>query len=557
MLSNLKVPGVYTEEVSTLPPSVAPVETAIPAFIGYTERSGPAGTDLTAVPTRIESLLEYERLFGSGPEVHYSGVELDAGGRITAVDASLPYLLHESLRLFYANGGGVCYVVSAGTYREDRTVDAADFFKGDTEADTDPLVQIGKVDEITLLLAPDAYRIGAQLGELHKRMLRQCGELMDRFALLDPPLDGDGEVDLDSLRNGTGMEYLSYGAAYAPYLRIVPTGRIGYLSHPDLPLTGSVTTTLKQYVDDRIADPAEHPYRSWNTLTAAHTDYRADLDDAANRSATLDAVDALATAAGLEVADSPTLTAYRAAISGADASTDAGELDELLVSARDGLPFLGAQESVLRGYLPAYGDLVRGLEQRAFVVPPSGAVAGAIARTDGARGVWQAAANVSLNGTLGPSERFTRTELADMNVHAATGKSVNAIRAFAGKGTLIFGARTLAGNDNEYRYVPVRRLLIFLEESIKKASERYVFEANDANTWTRIRGMIENFLNLQWRAGALQGASPAEAYRVSVGMGTTMTTDDVTSGRMIVVVSVAPVRPAEFIVLRFTQHQLQ
>ena len=97
----------------------------------------------------------------------------------------------------------------------------------------------------------------------------------------------------------------------------------------------------------------------------------------------------------------------------------------------------------------------------------------------------------------------------------------------------------------------------FLEESIKKAVEHHVFEPNDANTWTRVQGMIENFLNLQWRDGALQGATPEEAYRVAVGLGKTMTAADVTNGLMIVSISLAPVRPAEFIVLRFSQQQAQ
>ena len=89
-----------------------------------------------------------------------------------------------------------------------------------------------------------------------------------------------------------------------------------------------------------------------------------------------------------------------------------------------------------------------------------------------------------------------------------TGKSINAIRSFAGRGTLVWGARTLDGNSNEWRYIPVRRLFNMLEESIQKACLQFLFEANNANTWVRVRGMIENFLNTQWRNGALAGAKP-------------------------------------------------
>jgi hypothetical protein len=129
---------------------------------------------------------------------------------------------------------------------------------------------------------------------------------------------------------------------------------------------------------------------------------------------------------------------------------------------------------------------------------------------------------------------------------------VNAIRSFTGKGILVWGARTLAGNDNEWRYVSVRRFFNMVEESVKKASGQYVFEPNDANTWAKVRAMIENFLLLQWRAGALQGSKPEQAFYVNVGLGTTMTALDILEGRMIVEIGMAVVRPAEFIILRFS-----
>ena len=135
------------------------------------------------------------------------------------------------------------------------------------------------------------------------------------------------------------------------------------------------------------------------------------------------------------------------------------------------------------------------------------------------------------------------------------GKSINAIRTFTGKGTLVWGARTLAGNDNEWRYVNVRRFFNMVEESCKKATEPFVFEPNDANTWVRVQGMLENFLTNQWRDGALQGAAPQDAFFVNVGLGLTMTPQDILDGYLIVDIGMAVVRPAEFIVLRFS-HKL-
>ena len=157
---------------------------------------------------------------------------------------------------------------------------------------------------------------------------------------------------------------------------------------------------------------------------------------------------------------------------------------------------------------------------------------------------------------LEPAVTITNDLKDDLNVDPASGKSVNAIRAFAGKGTLVWGARTLAGNDNEWRYVPVRRFFNMVEESIKKATGLFVFEPNDANTWVKVRAMIENFLTVQWREGALAGAKPEHAFFVAVGLGETMTAQDILEGCMIVEIGMAVVRPAEFIVLSFS-HKMQ
>ena len=120
----------------------------------------------------------------------------------------------------------------------------------------------------------------------------------------------------------------------------------------------------------------------------------------------------------------------------------------------------------------------------------------------------------------------------------------------------MWGARTLAGNDNEWRYISVRRLFIMIEESVKKATAFAVFEPNDANTWLKVRAMIESFLFGLWQQGALAGASSDAAFYVNVGLGTTMTSQDILEGRMIVEIGIAAVRPAEFIILRFS-HKLQ
>ncbi|MCP4121849.1 MAG: phage tail sheath family protein [Bacteroidetes bacterium] len=213
-------------------------------------------------------------------------------------------------------------------------------------------------------------------------------------------------------------------------------------------------------------------------------------------------------------------------------------------------------ETLLVETNPVYANIASAVSKEGVLLPPSGAVAGVYAAVDADRGVWVAPANKSLNSVIGPKVNITAEDQSGLNVDVTAGKSINAIRSFTGKGTLIWGARTLAGNSAEWRYVPVRRLFNMVEESVKKATEFVVFEPNDKNTWVRTRAMIENFLNQIWRAGGLAGAKAEHAYIVKVGLGETMTAQDILDGKMIIEIHMAAVRPAEFIILRF-MHKLQ
>jgi phage tail sheath protein FI len=151
-----------------------------------------------------------------------------------------------------------------------------------------------------------------------------------------------------------------------------------------------------------------------------------------------------------------------------------------------------------------------------------------------------------------PAVNITHDEQEDLNI-PLNGKSINAIRSFPGRGVLIWGARTLDGNSQDWRYINVRRTLIMLEQSIKMAAQAFVFEPNSAATWVTVKNTIGNYLTNKWKEGALVGAAPIEAFSVDVGLGTTMTADDILDGSMLVTVKVAVVRPAEFIVITFQQ----
>ncbi|UJB32735.1 MULTISPECIES: phage tail sheath C-terminal domain-containing protein [Chromobacterium] len=183
-------------------------------------------------------------------------------------------------------------------------------------------------------------------------------------------------------------------------------------------------------------------------------------------------------------------------------------------------------------------------------IPPSGAVAGAYCRVDRERGAWKAPANVALNGGLRPQFKVSDATQGEYNA----GKALNMIREFQNNGTLIWGARTLTSNtDTEWRYIPVRRLFNSAEKDIKTTMRSMVFEPNNHATWERVRCAIDNYLRSLWRQGALPGKSEKEAYFVLVGKDITMTDDDIAQGKLIVKIGMAAVRPAEFIILQFTQ----
>lgn len=187
------------------------------------------------------------------------------------------------------------------------------------------------------------------------------------------------------------------------------------------------------------------------------------------------------------------------------------------------------------------------------MIPASGAIAGIYSEVDERLGVWHAPANVAVGGVIGLSQQINDHQQQDLNVDpSGEGKSINCIRSFPGKGILVWGARTLAGDDNDWRYVPVRRLCNMIEESIHQAITPLVFEPNVEKTWTMARAMIGNFLHLLWAQGALVGERPDHAFHVKVGLNITMTDNDITNGRLRIEIGIAPLRPAEFIVLRFS-----
>lgn len=204
--------------------------------------------------------------------------------------------------------------------------------------------------------------------------------------------------------------------------------------------------------------------------------------------------------------------------------------------------FDSSYAAVYHPWLQCYDPL---LKRNAFL-PPSGSVAGIYARTDITRGVHKAPANEVVKTCTGLSLNYNEAEQAKLNP-----KGVNLIRKLPGQGIRIWGARTCSGDGN-WKYINVRRLFIFIEESIRANTSWAVFEPNDEMLWSRVEGTIRVFLTTQWRNGALAGKTADEAFFINIGR-STMTEDDILNGRLICVIGAAPVRPAEFVVFRITQ----
>lgn len=827
MPSTYKTPGVYVEEVSTFPPSVAPVATAIPAFIGYTKMALKNGESITNVPTKISSFVEFAQLFGGAPDRGIV-IRLNAQNQFVSSESQIgtqKYYLYDSIRLFYDNGGGDCYIVSVGGYADSPDIGAtAPVPTGILGG----LKVLEKYDEPTLIVSPDATLIDSDMYSYQQQALAQCSKLQDRFLIGDLLLNNEainGETfdeRVEQFRNAVGINNLKYGAAYAPWLKanlsanlkfrdvlfasestvlgnitqatsrgilfgmtsdqevrniildlesasqtsisleqMITPGHASSILDGSISLEGALKSlhdTLSTFLstftdadgwaaiagDGSITDLydkfvsviasidsvysglspngatgdfmlqsdietlrnalvpvftglATHHQQidaesgSTVSLMTSNADFTAavnllgivaanpgavqpntitlneyfteeaigelyayfnsDLIPDANGEATANdafilidstlpanlaneinstispfinptppadqtALNALIngsamndlskavavayttaqTASGIAIGDvqanllgkinavveNARNAASNANIAGATVADVANSITPVPtpIASRINLAANGARNAIssvagffsdvleaaqsyestfgssLKDAFGTYKTLLDRADSDIMVLPPSSAMAGIYTKVDNDRGVWKAPANVSLASVSGPYVNINANEQENLNVDVNAGKSINAIRAFTGKGVLVWGARTLAGNDNEWRYVPVRRFFNFAEESIKKATEQFVFEPNDANTWVKVRAMIENFLTLQWRAGALAGAKPNHAFFVKVGLGETMTALDILEGRMIVEIGMAVVRPAEFIILRFS-HKMQ
>jgi hypothetical protein len=491
MPSNYKTPGVYIEEQNAFPNGAVAVPTAVPVFIGYTEKASHNGKALKGIPIRITSIEEYVEYFGKDYRHQFTL----AAGSLNPFNAALlfspeqRFYFYNSIRLFYLNGGANCYILCVGTYSDTSDEPLTSEIKSADFSD-EVFTILAKEFEPAIVVVPDIISTvknnPTECYEVYKRVLKHCHDAQSRFAIFDVYCD-DIKTDIQNFRENIGIDYLNYGAAYYPWLNasVVTAGEINLHNLNCQP--GQLKTQLPEPAVAAI-------FAQWV----------------------------------------------------APADTDTAEQKET--------SYQQLHQALLTGSA-VYHQIMDEIKVRLNLLPPGGAMAGIYTLVDTSRGVWKAPANVSLSGVNSPSINISHDQQEDINVDVMTGKSINAIRPFPGVGTLVWGARTLDGNSQDWRYINVRRTMIMIEQSLKLACRAYVFEPNDSSTWITIKSMMENFLYNLWKQGALAGSVPEQAYSVKIGPDITMTAADILNGYLTAVISLAIVRPAEFIVLTFQQQQ--
>jgi hypothetical protein len=498
-MMRLATPGVYIEEKNAFGSSVVGLPTAVPAFLGYTEKAERAGKSLLFKPTRITTLGEFIQYFGGAAfnlfnietaAANAKNIDFTLAGKNYVLTATgTRFMLYDALRMFFANGGSTCYIVSVGSYTND---------DGSANAPTkkafeDGITSLIAEEEPTLLVTPEAVLLEeADCQAIQQAALQHCGgKMKNRFAVLDVyggyvPRTYDETDVVTRFREGVGTNYLNYGAAYYPWVNasVVSADELSFKNIGNIDVLAEVLTKEADIIN-------ENPKKA--------TEIKAEITKLS------------------------------------DDKVNANNLNQ-----------------TLKTVCPLFKLILSQMQVKLNLLPPSAAMVGIFTMVDTTRGVFKAPANVSMSNVIAPAVKMTNDDQEDLNV-TVTGKSVNGIRSFIGEGTVVWGARTLDGNSQDWRYINVRRTLIFIEQSIKYAAKRYVYEPNDAGTWVLIKGTITGFLTTLWKAGGLVGVTPEQAFEVAVGIGQTMTPTDVLDGVMRITVKVAVSRPAEFIVITFQQ----
>lgn len=519
-LSNIQTPGVYINELNELPNSVVPVPTAIPAFIGYTPQASYDGQSYLNQAVQITSFADFQAFFcypvpppPTAAPAQYSpqyylvqqksqpttGDYLNLNGTYYSVvpDPNSIYYLYNSVQLFYQNGGGTAYIVAVGTYGETSGKPTAP----GTQI-INPNVKLSDLQrglqlllnqpEPTMYICPEATLLSTEEnGTLMQSMLLQNSTMQTSISIFD-------------IIGGTDPDPVLYTNDIATFRANTGTNGLGF------------GTAYYPFIGTTIMQDGDIDYT--NLFGGDITQLATIINPSSN--------------------PSTSVAAIIANIQNPSSGLTATQNHDALMNASQ-----------------SYAQIINNVLSIANILPPGGAMAGVITLVDNNTGPWQAPANTSIVGVASLPINLSDAQQASLNVDAVSGKSINAIRNFNGLGILVWGARTLDGNSQDWRYLAVRRTMIMIEQSCKLAAQAYVFQPNTSNTWQAVIAMISSFLTSVWKQGGLQGAKASDAFSVSCGLGTTMTSEDILNGVMKVTVLVAVVRPAEFIVISFQQTQ--
>ena len=492
--------------------------TAIPAFIGYTPKATFQGKSCLNKPVKVNSFADFKSIFclddppapqppAKQYDPHYYLVEQNGGsggqniltvnGKTYAVlpDPNTVYYLYNSVRLFYNNGGGDAYIVAVGNYgpASGKPLGAGAPLVNPNVSLNDLLNGIKalkKEPEPTMYICPEATLLSiAENGNLMQAMLLQNESMRTAISIFDII----GAKDPDPLLYTNDIQNFRTNTG---------VNGLGF-------------------------GVAYYPFVGTTIMQAEELDYNNFFGGDTGKLKTI--------LSPVSAPDQAIETIFQE-IEDPNSNLNHTQLQKALLSAS-----------------PVYANIMQKVREDVNLLPPSGGMAGVMTMIDNQEGVWKAPANVSMVSVANLPINLNEGQQATLNVDAVSGKSINALRKFAGLGILVWGARTLDGNSNDYRYVPVRRTLIFIEQSLKLAIEPYVFEPNDQNTWKSIIAVCENFLNDLWRRGGLVGAKPNDAFAVKCGLGTTMTAQDILEGNLYVSIQIALTHPAEFIILNLHQ----
>ena len=511
-------PGVYVEEVEAGSRPIEGVGTAVAAFVGFAPQ-GPVNR-----PTLVTNWNQYTRHFGEYAE----GCELA-----------------HAVQGYFLNGGGTCYVIRIGATDAEAGDGGHATGRSGRAAAQLPLGPSAVLGPYRVLTRDGLPAGGGDISVEVTDPPEGSGE--DRFTLL---VKRGGKVE-ETFENLTTKRIKDNVATVVrEKSKLITIDETTPSGAPARPVSGEVALVEpKPSADAPVAAPTEISVDEYVGDTAARTGFSG-LE--AVDEVTMVAVPDLMGAYARGAIDLESVKAVQQAV------IDHCDLMGDRMAILDPPPNLTPQQvkewrTDIAGYDSKYAALyypwIRIRDASTGTnrfVPPSGHVAGVWARSDNARGVHKAPANEVVRGALELATQLTRGEQEQLNPIG-----VNCIRAFPGRGIRVWGARTLS-SDPAWRYLNVRRLFNYLEESILNGTQWVVFEPNDDALWARIRRTISAFLVMEWRRGALFGLTPDEAFFVRCDRETN-SAESIDAGQVICEIGIAPVKPAEFVIFRLAQ----